>query len=235
MSTGRLRLTPLIVDDADAMVTVLGDRRMYEFIGGAPPTLEELRERYRRLAMQRSATGDQHWFNWIVRLAPDRAVGVVQATVAADRAIADVAWEIGVPRQGRGLATEAAAAMVDWLRAEGVGTVRACIHPDHHASAAVAARVGLTRTDEVVDGEVVWASASPQFRHNANSPERERLRHTRGQSSTGRGMNSAEAGEPPAMASAARITAAAVYEVCSSNGKRVGGRRETASYTSPVQ
>ena len=32
------------------MAEVLGDERLHEFIGGHPPTLAELRERYRRLA-----------------------------------------------------------------------------------------------------------------------------------------------------------------------------------------
>ena len=40
----------------------------------------------------------------------------------------------------------------------GVGPVYAHVHPDHRASAAVAAAVGLTPTDEIVDGEVRWQS-----------------------------------------------------------------------------
>jgi hypothetical protein len=46
IQTDRLRLTPLTVQDADAMVDVLADPELYTFIGGQPPTLEELRERY---------------------------------------------------------------------------------------------------------------------------------------------------------------------------------------------
>ncbi|RII97089.1 GNAT family N-acetyltransferase, partial [Clavibacter michiganensis subsp. insidiosus] len=48
--------------------------------------------------------------------------------------------------------------MVEWLREGGVGIVRAHIHPDHAASAAVARRLGLAPTDERVDGEVRWES-----------------------------------------------------------------------------
>ena len=87
-------------------------------------------------------------------------VGVVQATVASDGTTADVAWEIGVPWQGRGYATEAAIAMVAWLEAHGVGTIRALIHPAHVASARVAERVGLVPTAEREDGEVVWVIPS---------------------------------------------------------------------------
>jgi RimJ/RimL family protein N-acetyltransferase len=122
-----------------------------------PPELEPLRERYRRLAAGRSADGSEVWFNWIVRRAADQAaVGVVQATVTADGSAAEVAWEVGVPWQGRGIASEAAAAMVEWLIARGVRSISATIHPDHDASAQVAARAGLAPTDEIVDGETVW-------------------------------------------------------------------------------
>ncbi|RII89234.1 GNAT family N-acetyltransferase, partial [Clavibacter michiganensis] len=41
-------------------------------------------------------------------------------------------------------------------REDGVGVVRAHIHPDHAASEAVARRLGLAPTDERVDGEVRW-------------------------------------------------------------------------------
>ena len=157
ITTARLTLTPLVEADADAMVDVLGDPRMYEYTGGRPLTLDELRARYRALAIGRSSDGTEQWLNWIVRTSVDAVVvGVMQSTVAADGSHADVAWEIGVPWQGRGLASEAAAAVVDWLAAEGVEEIGATIHPDHGASAAVAARAGLAPTTDVVDGEVVW-------------------------------------------------------------------------------
>ena len=155
--TTRLELTPLAVDDAEEMAVVLGDERMYEFTGGAPLPVRQLRERYRRLVTGSSADGSERWFNWIVRLAAERvAVGVVQATVAGDGSSADVAWEVGVPWQGRGIASEAAVAIVEWLADQGVGDIRGCVHPDHHASARVAANAGFTPTEEIVDGEVVW-------------------------------------------------------------------------------
>jgi len=140
------------------MVDVLADERMYEFTGGTPPSLDELRARYRRLVVGRSVDGRELWFNWIVRMAGQEVpIGVLQATVAADGSSADVAWEIGVQWQGRGIASEAAAAVVGWLVHHDVTVIRALVHPDHGASATVAARAGLERTDDVVDGETVWA------------------------------------------------------------------------------
>jgi len=155
--TERLRLSPLVVDDADEMVTVFADERMYEFTGGCPPSLDQLRERYRRLIVGQSGDGSEQWLNWTVRLvAEDLAVGAMQATVAIDRRSADVAWEVGVPWHGRGIASEAATAVVEWLVGQGVRTISAHIHPAHHASGRVAARAGLAPTSEMVDGETVW-------------------------------------------------------------------------------
>jgi RimJ/RimL family protein N-acetyltransferase len=157
ITTARLRLTPLVAGDAGEMVVVLGDERMHEFTGGAPLSYDDLRVRYEMLVRGHSADGSQLWFNWIVRtITTDTAVGAVQATVAMDGATAYVAWEIGVPWQGMGFASEASAGMADWLISAGVRAIRACIHPDHVASGHVAAHLGLSPTAESVDGETVW-------------------------------------------------------------------------------
>jgi RimJ/RimL family protein N-acetyltransferase len=141
------------------MAGVLGDQRLYEFIGGGPPTPGELHARYHRLAAGQSADGRQEWHNWIVRQHSDRrAVGTVQATLVDEGLSAEIAWLIGVPWQGHGIASEAAQALVLWLGSRGVITITAHIHPDHHASANVAARAGLRPTEEFEDGERVWRS-----------------------------------------------------------------------------
>lgn len=155
--TERLTLTPLTVADADSMVEVYADQRMYQFTGGVPPSAAQLHERFERLAVGWNHDRSEQWCNWIVRL-HDRPipVGAVQSTIAADLAWAAVAWEIDINHQGRGCAGEAAWALVDWLLASGVARITATIHPDHVASARVAARAGLVATDEVDDGEIVW-------------------------------------------------------------------------------
>lgn len=156
--TERLALTPLRPADADSMVAVLGDERLHEFIGGRPAGLADLRRRYERLVAG-SGDPDEIWLNWIVRRGIDHeAVGTVQATVTRlDTSwLAEIAWIIGVPWQGQGFAAEAARGLVDWLRSQGTAVITANIHPDHHASANVAARAGLIATGAFVDGERVW-------------------------------------------------------------------------------
>lgn len=153
--TGRLTLLPLEVAHAEEMAAVLGDPELHGFIGGAPLTVPELRTRYARLVAG-SPDPAVSWCNWVVRLdAEDCLTGTVQATVTGEAA--EIAWVIGTPWQRRGIAVEAARAMVEWLGTQaGVRTVIAHVHPDHTASAAVAARVGLAATDRVHDGEIRW-------------------------------------------------------------------------------
>ena len=176
--TDRLDLIPLRVADADAMVGVLADPDLYTFIGGAPPTRGELVERYRAQVAGASADVRETWHNWIIR---DRttgaAIGFVQATIVEpdgvaagagtrpDRAgaagpetapSAEIAWVVGTAWQGRGYASEAARGLVAWLDDGGVRTIVAHVHPDHHASAAVARRAGLEPTEVFVEGERAW-------------------------------------------------------------------------------
>ncbi len=159
--TDRLTLSPLRADDADGMVEIYADEAMFTFTGGESMDADLLRRRYEQLETGWNHDRSERWYNWILRVGDDSApVGAMQATVAADRSWAAVAWEIGVAHQGRGLASEAAGAVVAWLRSSGVARITATIHPDHAASARVAAKLGLAPTDEVDDGEVVWAIPS---------------------------------------------------------------------------
>ncbi|MET9515926.1 GNAT family N-acetyltransferase [Streptomyces sp. NPDC002994] len=154
-TTARLDLLPLRVAYAEEMAVVLSDPGLHAFTGGAPASPQELRERYVRWVAG-APDAAVSWCNWVVRLRGEGClVGTVQATVSASSA--EIAWVVGTPWQGRGIASEAASALVAWLaRGASVRTVVAHIHPDHHASAAVAAAAGLSPTERRQEGEVVW-------------------------------------------------------------------------------
>ena len=67
-----------------------------------------------------------------------------------------VAWVIGASWQGRGYGAEAATALLNWLRGQGIAIINAAIHPANLASAGVARRAGLIPTSAELDGEQVW-------------------------------------------------------------------------------
>lgn len=160
ISTLRLTLDPMMASHAKLLFPILSDRRLYRFTGDEPPESEaSLESRYRYLEARKSADGSQLWLNWLVSLrASDTPIGYVQATVSELQA--DIAWVIGSDWQGNGYASEAALAMSQCLRKNGVSTIRACINPNHLASQRVASNVGLSMSEWVCNGEDIWLSKS---------------------------------------------------------------------------
>jgi RimJ/RimL family protein N-acetyltransferase len=157
ISSRRLTLEPLSPGHAGEMAAVLADPDLYTFTGGSPPTRQELRARYERWTAG-SPDPQVSWCNWVIQLRSPRCLtGTVQATIStADEPLAEVAWVVGTPWQGQGIATEATRALISWLGHQPVNAVIAHIHPRHHASAAVAAAAGLTSTGQLEHGEMTW-------------------------------------------------------------------------------
>jgi RimJ/RimL family protein N-acetyltransferase len=190
--TERLVLEPLRVEHAEEMLPVLAAPELYTFIGGTPPTLPDLRARYRRMVAGPPAGRPVGWLNWVLRQRRDqRLTGTVQATIWPETGAGPVitgtapapadgdkarrgrgdgtraeflrgslAWVVGADWQGHGIATEAARALVGWLRSHEVTALMATIHPGNTASAMVARRIGLLPTDDLVDDEIVWVSSA---------------------------------------------------------------------------
>jgi len=158
LGTDRLRLDPLTVDDAGEMAEVLSDPRLYEFIGGSPPDLPTLRERYLRQVRSVSPDGGERWLNWVIRdRSSGRAVGYVQATLTLSSGVADLAWVVGALFQGRGYATEGTAMALSWLETRPeVRRITAHIGAANAASVAVARRLDFRPTSTVERGETVW-------------------------------------------------------------------------------
>jgi RimJ/RimL family protein N-acetyltransferase len=162
LTTRRLELEPLRPGHARELAPVLADPDLYAFTGAAPASEAQLRARYTRQAAGQSPDGAQGWLNWVARDRETRApVGTVQATISDDDdgRGAELAWVVATTRQGEGLATEAAGAVAQWLRGQGVTRFVAHIHPGHFASAAVARHLGLAATDGRHEGEVRWVGS----------------------------------------------------------------------------
>jgi RimJ/RimL family protein N-acetyltransferase len=162
ISTLRLDLVPLTAGDADDLFPLLQDPALGRFTDETPPAdVETVRAGFARWEARRSPDGAELWLNWVLRRRDDaRAVGLVQATVGdADTA---VAWTVGTAFQRQGFATEAAHALIAWLRdTGGVPVIVASIHPDNVGSQIVAERIGMRPTDRRHEGEVIWGYVYP--------------------------------------------------------------------------
>lgn len=125
----RLALDPLRLEHADELALILDDPALHRFIGGLPPTPDELQARLERQVRGRSPDGREVWLNWVVReRATGHAVGTVQASIHAeqDSCVAVLGWVTGTAYQNQGLATEAAGLMASWLHRQDIAP--ACPH-----------------------------------------------------------------------------------------------------------
>jgi hypothetical protein len=93
VTSRRLELSPLKASDADEMYGVLNHEELYRYTGGEPPTLDQLKARYERLATQLSPGGREAWLNWILRLRDTgTAIGTMQASASGDNAALAGSW-----------------------------------------------------------------------------------------------------------------------------------------------
>jgi len=141
-----------------------------------PADVATLVRQYEIWECRRSPDGSELWLNWALRPRDNhRLIGHLQAGVFADHA--DVAWFLGVRWQHLGYATEAAKAVVDLLLGLGIREIRASINPIHTASIRVAERIGLGRTSEFKDNELIWkrvyssADAAPRLQQTSGTFE----------------------------------------------------------------
>jgi RimJ/RimL family protein N-acetyltransferase len=157
LHTTRLDLWPIRREHAPEMFRVLASPELYTYTGGKPPpSVDYVARWFQSWESRRSPDGSELWLNWVVReRVHGDAVGYVQASV--EETVSAVAWVIGTPWQQRGYASEAAAAIVEWLNRLGESRFRACVKPTHIASQRVAQHLGMHVTDQWIDGEEVWS------------------------------------------------------------------------------
>jgi len=145
IETERLRLRAFRLDDFDPIHAGLGDPDVNRLLGGAP-TREEMWGKLLRIPGQWALDGFGVFI--VADRATDLAIG--QTGLARFRRdmtpgfgdVPEHSWIIGDGR-GRGLATEAATAALDWMERTHAPARTVClIHPDNHRSLRVAAKLG---------------------------------------------------------------------------------------------
>ena len=147
--THRLLLRPLVEGDADSVVKACSDPEIALYIPLIPSPYE-LDDAYVFIAESTRAwkAATEATFA-VVDAAKDEFLGIISVRLSDD---GSVGYWIAPGARGRGLATEALRAVVDWARtARGVRRLWLTTHPANVASQRVAEKVGFRRRPGTVE------------------------------------------------------------------------------------
>lgn len=145
MTTERLVLRALRIEDADALHPMYSDVDANTY-GSRPATttIDESRERVAR------ALADTTWRAWAITLKGDdtalgtAVIGTVAGYEKRQGKVTEIGYILSRAYWGHGYVTEAVAALIDLLFAEGQRRVVADTDPDNAPSIAVLKRLGFT-------------------------------------------------------------------------------------------
>lgn len=159
LTSDRLTLRPLEVDDAGAVLDLYSRPEVQRWIGRGQ-VMETLHEAHDLVAHRRAAELPAPMGVWVIE-AETPAVGMLLlkpipisgTPLAADPRNpalllssdeVEIGWHLHPDMWGRGLATEAANRVLEHAREHGLRHVVAVTHPDNLASRRVANRIGMT-------------------------------------------------------------------------------------------
>ena len=151
--SARLRFREMTPADLDDMADLLGDPRVMEFY----PAPKSRDDAARWIAWNEDNYAAHGFGLWIVETHARLFVGDCGLTWQDVNGVPmlEVGYHVRATLQGRGYATEAAAACRDFARVELDATeLVAIIHPDNTASERVAQKIGMTRREDDHGGPV---------------------------------------------------------------------------------
>jgi RimJ/RimL family protein N-acetyltransferase len=153
--TERLRLRAFQQDDLDAWAAIVGDEETARFVGG----VRDRAEAWLRLAIYLGHWELRGYGLWAVEERDSgRFVGRAGLWFPEEWPELEVGWTLSRDVWGRGYATEAGRAAVEWGRSElGLTRIASVISVGNTRSIAVAERLGMTfdRTATLSDGDAV--------------------------------------------------------------------------------
>jgi len=142
LATERLRLRKMADDDLDVMAALLGDPEVMRYYP-RPKTRDEAQG---WIDWNKRNYAEHGFGLWIVETTSGEFVGDCGLTVQRVDGVDDVevGYHVRADLQGRGYATEAAAACRDHAAALGVRRLIAVIAPENRPSQRVAEKIGLS-------------------------------------------------------------------------------------------
>ena len=141
LSSPRLRLLPLAVDDAELLLPVYADPEVTEYFENKVTEIEGVRHAVKQRLARDVPPG---MGTWLIQL-DETIVGHAHLWTARNPAgIVEIGWTIGKAHWGRGIATEAARAVIEHgFRRLGLPAIFAIVHEDNAASMRVAQKLGF--------------------------------------------------------------------------------------------
>lgn len=159
LRTPRMVVTTWILADVDALHELHSDAETMKFVrSGLPESRDDVERLVGSYIAQQSAAG---WTKWRVADLDGQLVG--RAGFGGDDKVRGVSYLISRSLWGQGLATEAAAALVEWHRSNAADAqLRGLVAVGNDASIRVLEKVGFQRQGtEDYEGTLCWNYAFP--------------------------------------------------------------------------
>jgi RimJ/RimL family protein N-acetyltransferase len=144
LTTARVAIRPWLVHEADRFLDIYRRTEVVRWLNGMP--IKERREAHARIERYRArSAADPRFGAWAV---VERSSGTPAGTVLlqplpdGDGEV-EIGWHLHPDSWGRGLASEAAAAILTRALSDGVEEVWAVTHPDNERSMAVCRKIGM--------------------------------------------------------------------------------------------
>jgi RimJ/RimL family protein N-acetyltransferase len=163
LKTARLTLRPFLPEDFDAFAGIHGDAEVARWLYNEPRRREEARELFDRKRAGSALLAEDDWMSCaIVEDATGAVVGeLVFHWVSEEHRTGEIGFLVAPAHQGKGYASEAAAALLDWAFSAGFHRVIGRLEPRNIASARVLEKLGMRREALFVENEWVkgeWQS-----------------------------------------------------------------------------
>ena len=164
LTTGRLILRPISMADWEAYAGMWADPRVTRFIGGAPRPREVAWPKFGQAAAMWGLFGYGNWS--VIDRADETYLGIAglsqfERGMAELGGFPEAGWAFATAGWGRGVATEALAAVHEWADAAGIGETRCLIDDGNAASIRVADRIGYAPCGRVRPDLQVFRRPAP--------------------------------------------------------------------------
>ena len=145
----RLTLRPYTLDDVDFVFDMYSRWEVQRFLGRTPRVLQDREEAIERVGAWASLDHPVHGVWLILDTATDERLGTAllkelpASGTGEPSGDTEVGWHLHPDAWGRGIASEAATAVLEHAARQGITPVLAVVYPENVASQRVAERIGM--------------------------------------------------------------------------------------------